>query len=52
MKYRDKARTDRVFAETARRMDMPLDDFMNRPMIDVLKEMADKGVTFGLQEVK
>lgn len=52
MKYQNKEHTDRVFAETARRLDMPVDEFMNRPFIEIAKIMADQGVTFGLQEVK
>lgn len=51
MRYRNKAHTDRVFAETARRLGITLDEFMNRPVIEIAKLMAEKNVSMGLQAV-
>ena len=52
MKYRNKEHTDRVFAETARRLGLTTEAFMDMPVIEVAKLMAERNVTMGLQLVR
>lgn len=49
---RNKEHTDRVFRETARRLGMDFDEFMHRPIIEIIKLMIDKDVSMGPQIVK
>jgi len=49
---RSTAHRNNVIAETARRLDMDIAKVVNMPIIELAKIMADKGVTFGVQEAK